>query len=121
MIIKVYGMICGWKDYLLSYYLFDSMININNLDPNKMETEEKSYECILIYYTGYVAPNSVKPFYIITDNAKGYIIKSKGNKYLIILHSDERKNTLKMYGELWSRTKDLIRLNSNKSGGYDKK
>ena len=85
-----------------------------------METDEKSYECILIYYIGYVAPNSVKPFYIITDNEKGYIIKSNGNKYLIILHSDERKNTLKMYGELWSRTKDLIRLKSNKSGGYDK-
>ena len=39
-----------------SYYFFDDMINIKNLDPNNIQ------ENILIYYIGYVAPNSIKPF-----------------------------------------------------------
>ena len=31
-------------------YRFDDMINIKNLDPNKIKVDEKSYENILIHY-----------------------------------------------------------------------
>ena len=30
------------------------MINIINLDPNKIKIDEKSYKYLLIYYIGYV-------------------------------------------------------------------
>ena len=30
------------------------MINIKNLDPNKIKIDEKSYRYLLIYYIGYV-------------------------------------------------------------------
>ena len=37
------------------YYFFEDMINIKNVDPNKIEVDKKSYKNILIYYLGYVA------------------------------------------------------------------
>ena len=37
-----------------TYYLFDDMINIKSLDPNKIMIDEKSHNNILIYYIGYV-------------------------------------------------------------------
>ena len=43
-----------------AYYFFDVMINIKNLDPNKIKTDEKSWRNILIYYIGYVMFNDVR-------------------------------------------------------------
>ena len=36
------------------YYFSGDIINIKNIDPNKIEKDEKSYKNILIYYIGYV-------------------------------------------------------------------
>ena len=33
-----------------TYYFFNYIINIKNLDPNNIKTDEKSYKNILIYY-----------------------------------------------------------------------
>ena len=35
--------------------------------------------------------------------------------------TDESKDTLKKYGELWKKTRDLIRPMINNSDDYDKK
>ena len=32
----------------LAYYFFDEMINIKNLDPNKIKIDEKSYKMLFI-------------------------------------------------------------------------
>ena len=37
-----------------AYYFFDDMINIKNLDANKIKKDEKPYKNIPIYYIGYV-------------------------------------------------------------------
>ena len=37
-----------------TYYFFNYMINIKNLDLNKIKRNEKSYKIILIYCVGYV-------------------------------------------------------------------
>ena len=43
------------------YHFFDGIINFKNLDPNNININEKSYyENILIFFFGYVTPNSVK-------------------------------------------------------------
>ena len=55
------------------------MINIKNLDPNKINIDKKSYKNILIYYIGYVTvknlgyitTNSVNPLYFIIDEING--------------------------------------------------
>ena len=71
------------------------MINMKNLDPNKIKMDEKSYKNIYIYYVGYVTTNSVKPLYLIIHKIIGYIEESNGNKYLTLVSADERKDTLK--------------------------
>ena len=35
-----------------TYYFFHDMINITNLDPNKIKIDEKSYKNILTHYIG---------------------------------------------------------------------
>ena len=55
-----------------TYYFFDDVINIRNLDPNKTKIDEKSYKNILIEYIGYemvrdlsyTTKNSVKPLHL---------------------------------------------------------
>ena len=66
------------------------MINIKNLDPNKIKIDEKSYKNILIYYIGYVTLKDkryvkikfVNPLQFITYKMNGYIEESNENKYL---------------------------------------
>lgn len=55
-----------------------------------------------IYYTGHSAPNRVKPFYFIIRKMNGYMDEHNGNKYLILAHSDESKDALKV----WSCTEE---------------
>ena len=47
-----------------TYYFFDDMINIKNLDINKIKIDEKSYKNILIYYVRCMTSNSVNPLSI---------------------------------------------------------
>ena len=64
-----------------TYYFFDVMINMKNIDLNKIKIDEKSYQSILIYYIAcvtikdlsYVKINSVNPLYLIIDKINGYI------------------------------------------------
>ena len=49
------------------------MININNLDPNNEKLDKKSYKNILIYYIGYMTPNSVKPLDFIISILNEYV------------------------------------------------
>ena len=39
------------------YYFFNDTVNIKNLDPNKMEIDEKSNKNILINYIKFVTDN----------------------------------------------------------------
>ena len=58
--------------------------------------DEKSFKYILIYYIGYVTPNSVKPSYVINKNTNVYTEESHRNKYLGLILTDENKDTLKV-------------------------
>ena len=83
-----------------TYYFLDDLINIKYLDPNKIKIDIKSFKNLLIYDTGYVTANSVKPLYLIVNEINGYIEESNGKKYLTLVHPDESKNALKKYEEL---------------------
>ena len=50
----------------------------------------------------------VKTFNIIINKTNGYIEKSKGNKCLPLVPSDESKDNLKTHGKLWSKIKILL-------------
>ena len=86
----------------------DGIINIKNVGPNNIKINEKLYNDILIYCIGYRTPNSVWPVHPIINNTKGYIEESNENKYLTLIPTDERKDNLKWYLEIWSKIKDLI-------------
>ena len=66
------------------------MINIKNFDQNNIEILNKN----IVFYIGYATPNSIKPLYLIINNANGYSEESNGNKYLTLLHTRESKDSL---------------------------
>ena len=97
------------------------MANTKNLDLNNIKIGGKLYKSILIYYIGYLAPNSVKPLYHIINNKNGYIAESNVSKYLTLVPTDESKDKLKKYREIWSKTKDLTISTYNNADNYDEK
>ena len=56
-----------------TYCFFIDMINIKNLDFNNIEMTNSHTKNILIYNIGYMAPNSVKPLYLMLNNTNRYI------------------------------------------------
>ena len=85
------------------------MINIRNLDPNKIKANEKSYRNCLIYYIRYLTVkdlsyttiNNVNPLHLIINRLNACIEESNGNRYLTLVPIDESKNTIKMHEGLF--------------------
>ena len=69
----------------------------------------------------YAKVNSVNPLYLIIDRIDGYIEKRNGNKYLILVATDESKDTLKKYEELWNKIRDLTRPKTKNLDNCDEK
>ena len=44
-----------------------------------------------------------------------------GSKYLILVFTNEKKNALKKYEELWNKMRDIIRSKTNNSDDYYEK
>ena len=86
-----------------------------NFDSNKTKIDEKSYKNILIYYTGYVTIKDLKYVKINNINilylnkVNRYFEKLNKNKYLTLVPTNESKENIKNYEELWSKIRDLIR------------
>ena len=104
-------------------------MHIRNLDPNKIKINENSYKNILIYHIVYVpiknlsytTINSVNPLYLIINKINGYIEESTRKNYLTLVSTDEHKDALKIYEELWNKIRGIIRLVTNISSDYDVK
>ena len=86
-----------------TYYFFNNFINIKNLDQSNIKIDEKSYKNILIYYIGYVTIKdskcvkiySVDPLYLIFRYVNGYFEEINGNKYLMLVPTNESKEKVK--------------------------
>ena len=104
-----------------TYYFSDNMINIKNFVLYKIKIDKKSYKNILIYYIGYltlknlryVKISSVNPLYLIINKVNGYFEEIYGNKYLTLIPTNESKNTLKKYEELWNNIRNIIKSKTN--------
>ena len=57
----------------------------------------------------YVKTNSVNPLYLMLNNINGHLEEINKNKYLTIVPTDESKEKIKKYEELWIKIRDLIR------------
>ena len=95
------------------------MINIESFDSNLLTIGKKSYKNIDIHYIEYITMKNldyvnihgVNPLYLIFDKLDRYIEESNGNKYLIFAPTNENKEILTKYRELWNKIKNLIEKN----------
>ena len=65
--------------------------------------------------------NNINSLYLVINKISGYIEESNGNKYSILVPTNECKDTPKKYEELWNKIRDLIRSITNNSDDYDEK
>ena len=113
-----------------AYYFYNDMINLKNFDSNLLKIDKKHYKGINIYYIGYITIKkiddceniySVNPLYLIIGKVDGHIEEKNGSKYLVFDSTDENKEVLKKYTELWDGIKNEIEtINGGKKGEYGK-
>ena len=88
-------------------YFFNDIINIKNFDSNNIKIDEKPYKNILVYYIGYVTIKkyvniySVNPLYLIFRYINVYFKEINKNKYLMVVPTNESKEKIKKYEDLW--------------------
>ena len=49
------------------------------------------------------------PFYLLVNHASGYVEENNENKYLIFDSTDENKDLLKKYNDVWNGIKNKIK------------
>ena len=67
----------------------------------------------------YVKSYSVNPLHFIFRYMNGYFEEINGNKYLTLVPTNESKEKIKKYEELWIKIRDLIMSISYNSDDYD--
>ena len=97
-----------------TYYFYNDIINLKYFESNLLKIDRKSYKNIGIYNIGYITIKkiddckniySVNPLYLIIAHASGYIEEKNENKYLIFDSTDENKELLKKYNDVWNGIK----------------
>ena len=124
----------------LTYYFYNDIINIEEFDSGLLKTDKKMYKDIVIYYIGYITIKkvgdleniySVNPFDLMNGEVDGHIEcnsaecnsteEKNGSKYLVFDSTDENKEVLKKYTELWYRIKNETEaIIGGKEGKYGK-
>ena len=116
------------KQINITYYFY-SNINIKNFEPNLLKIDRKSYKNIGIYNIGYITIKkiddceiiySVNPLHMLVNHASGYIEEKNGNKYLIFDSTDENKELLKKYNDVWNGIKNKIEAVTSGECDYEK-
>ena len=106
-----------------TYYFYNDIIDLENFDARLLAIDKKSYKDIGIYNIGYITKkklddckniNSVNPLYLNITQANGHIEEKGVNKYLVFDSTDENKELLKKYNDVFNGIRDEIRkINSN--------
>ena len=95
-------------------YFYNDMVNLKDFEPNLLKIDKKSYKNISIYNIGYItfkkiddyeSVYSVNPLYVRINHANGYIKEKDENKYLISYPTDENKELLRKYVDIWNGIK----------------
>ena len=106
-----------------TYCFYNDIIDLENFDAGLLKIDKKSYKDISIYNIGYVTKkkiddcmniNSVNPLYLGITHVNGYIEEKDSNKYLVFDSTDENKELLKKYNDVFNGIRDKIKeINSN--------
>ena len=111
------------------YYFYNDMINIKNFEPSLLNIDKKSFKDVGIYNIGYITIKktddckniySVNPLYLLIDHASGYIEEKGVNKYLVFDSTDENKELLKKYNDVFNGIRNKIKKISGDECDYEK-
>ena len=69
----------------------------------------------------YVKINRVNPLHFMLSKVNGYFTEINKNKYLKLVPTNESKEIIKKYEELWSKIRDLISSITKNSNHYNEK
>ena len=101
-----------------TYHFYNDIIDLKTFDSKNLKLDKKAYKDLDIYNIGYVTikkigdcydVNSVNPLYLRIDNASGYIKEDWTYKYLIFDSTDENKELLKRYDDVFDGLIEKIR------------
>ena len=101
-----------------TYYFYNDIIDIENFDAKLLRIDKKSYKDIDIFNIGYVTKkkigdcmniNSVNPLYLGITYINGYIEEKDSSKYLVFDSTDENKELLKKYNDVFNGIMSKIR------------
>ena len=105
-----------------TYYFYNDIIDLENFDSSLLKIDKKSYKGIGIYNIGYITIKkiddyeniySVNPLYLTIAHASGYIEEKGVNKYLVFDSTDENKELLKKYNDVFDGIRGKIKEVSN--------
>ena len=111
------------------FYFYNDIIELKKLKSNLLKIDKKSYKSISIYNIGFITIKkiddceniySVNPLYLLVNHANGYIEEKGVNKYLIFDSTDENKELLKKYNDVWNGIKNKIEEVSSGECDYEK-
>ena len=112
-----------------TYYFYNDMINIKNFDPILLKIDRKSFKDIGIYNIEYITIKkiddcetiySVNFLYLLINHASWYIEEKGMNKYSIFDPTDENKELLKKYNDVWNGIKNKTKEVSSGECDYEK-
>ena len=112
-----------------TYYFYNDITDIKNFDAWLLKIDKKSYKNIGIYNIGYITIKkiddyeniySVNPLYLFIAHASGYIEEKGENKYLVFDSTDENKELLKNYNDVFNGIRDKIKKISRNKCDYKK-
>ena len=101
---------------------------IKNFEEN-LKIDRKSYKDIGIYNIEYFTINkiddceniyAVNPLYLRVNHASRYIEEKNENKYLIFDSTDENKDLLRKYNDVWNGIKNKIKAVGSGECEYEK-
>ena len=73
---------------------------------------------MIIKDSKYIKINIANPLFFIFNKVNGYFEEIHGNKFLMLVSTNERNEKIKKYEELWSKIRDLIGLVTKTSEDY---
>ena len=112
-----------------TYYFYNGTINIENFDAKLLRIDKKSYKDIDIFNIGYVTKkkigdcmniNSFNPLYLSNTRVNRYIEEKDSNKYLVFGSTDENKELIKKYNDVFNGIRDKIKEINNNECNYEK-
>ena len=101
-----------------TYYFYNDITNINKFDSNLLKIDKKSHKDIGIYNIGHITSKriddyeniyGVSPLYLIINHTSGYIEEKEMNKYLVFDSTDENKELLKKYNDVFNGIRNKIK------------